>query len=290
MLNSVKLSLFSMVLALAPALQADAQAEGNEIAQTDASEILATVNGTVITLGHVIALRQGLPAQYNQFPAEFLMQAILEQLIQHELLLQSASDEPSFKTQIQIENETRTLIAIERLAEMNAQAPTQSDLLTLYDAEYPPDMDAIEYRASHILVETEEEAIRLITSLASGADFAELAREFSTGPSGAEGGDLGWFSEGDMVEPFFEAVEVLTPGGVSPPVQTQFGYHVIRLSETRQQERPALETVQPELEELFRQSRVDDAVAELQDAAEITRTDLGTLDASLITQYDLLEP
>ncbi|MEM9601172.1 MAG: peptidylprolyl isomerase, partial [Pseudomonadota bacterium] len=196
----------------------------------------------------------------------------------------------SLRTRIDIENETRTLIASEVLSGIVEAGPSEAELQALYDSEYPADMDAKEYRASHILVETEDEAVKLITSLASGADFAELAQEFSTGPSGESGGDLGWFAEGDMVEPFFNAVVALAPGEVSAPVQTQFGWHVVRLAETRQQERPALETVQPELEDMFRQNRVQSVVTALREKADITEVDIGTIDPAIITQYDLLEP
>ena len=288
---SLKYALLSGALALGVPLIPWAQETAQTTAaEPDVSQVVATVNGTEITLGHVISLRETLPAQYNQFPPDLLLRAILDQLIQHTLLVQSSGDTPSLRTQIRIENETRTLIAADVLSGLVADGPSEAELQALYDAEYPEDMDAKEYRASHILVETEAEAVQLITSLASGADFAELAREFSTGPSGEAGGDLGWFAEGDMVEPFFEAVSALESGAVSPPVQTQFGWHVIQLAETRQQERPAIETVQPELEELFRKNAVEAHIGALREEAEITEVDIEAIDPSIITQFDLLEP
>ncbi|MEM9909654.1 MAG: peptidylprolyl isomerase [Pseudomonadota bacterium] len=287
----LKSLLLSCAVALCLPLNALAQDDDQtNTTEPDVGQVLANVNGTEITLGHVIAIRQALPPQYNQFPADLLFRAIMDQLVQHTLVIQSSDTEPSRRTLIEIENETRTLIATEILSGVAENEPSETELLELYDAEYPPDMDAKEYRASHILVETEDEAIQLITSLASGGDFAELAREFSTGPSGESGGDLGWFAEGDMVEPFFDAVEALSPGGVSAPVQTQFGWHVIRLAETRQQERPELETVQPELEQIHRQNSIDSYVAALREEANITETDLNSLDPSIIMQYELLEP
>lgn len=291
MQQPMKFLFLSGVLALGVPLAAFGQddAEPN-VAAADASQVLATVNGTEITLGHVISLREGLPPQYDQFPPDLLFRAILDQLIQHTLLVQSSDAEPSRRTMIEIENETRTLIAAEILTGIVENGPSETEVQTLYDQEYPADMDAKEYRASHILVESETEAVQLITSLASGADFAELAREHSTGPSGQAGGDLGWFGEGDMVEPFFNAVVDLSPGEVSPPVETQFGWHVVKLAETRQQERPALETVLPELEEIYRQNRVQTIVGELRESAEITESDIEGIDPSVITQYDLLEP
>ncbi|MEM6577421.1 MAG: peptidylprolyl isomerase [Pseudomonadota bacterium] len=291
MQHSFNSLILSGVLALGVPLAGSAQENAqNSAPEPDASQVVATVNGTEITLGHMISLREGLPPQYDQFPSDLLVRAILDQLIQHTLLVQSTDETPSLRTRMRIENETRTLTAADILTQLVQDGPSDTDLQSLYDAEYPADMDAKEYRASHILVESEEEAIELITSLASGADFAELAQEFSTGPSGQAGGDLGWFADGDMVEPFFEAVSALEPGKVSAPVQTQFGWHVIRLAETRQQERPALETVQPELEEMYRENLVEAHVAALREAADITETDVDAIEPSIITQYDLLEP
>ncbi len=289
--HPLKSVILSGALALGVPLATFAQEAAETTAvEADPAQVIATVNGTEITLGHVISLRETLPAQYDQFPPDLLLRAILDQLIQHTLLVQSSEGPPSLATQIRIENETRTLIAADVLSGLVADGPSEAELQALYDAEYPEDMDAREYRASHILVETEEDAIQLITSLASGADFADLAREFSTGPSGEAGGDLGWFAEGDMVEPFFNAVAALEPGEVSPPVQTQFGWHVVRLAETRQQERPALETVQPELDALFRQNTVEAYIGSLRETAEITEGDIEAIDPSIITQFDLLEP
>ena len=102
-------------------------------------------------------------------------------------------------------------------------------------------------RARHILVETEEEANSLIEDLNGGRDFAELAREESTGPSGPNGGDLGFFGRGQMVPSFEQAAFALEDGEISAPVQTQFGWHVIKVEERRAAPVPTFGQLSPEI-------------------------------------------
>ncbi len=257
--------------------------------EVDPNQVLATVNGTEITLAHVIALRSELPQQYDQFPSALLFQGILDQLVQHELLMQSIEGDPGFRTQIKMENETRAILAGEVMQGIVSQEPAEDSLQALYDEKYPADQPETEYRASHILVETEDDAKALVEELDNGADFATLAREKSTGPSGPSGGDLGWFGAGDMVEPFFEAVLELSPNEVSPPVQTNFGWHVILLSETRDRARPEFDTVRAQLVEEARQSALESFVADLRSKAEISRMETEGLNPDVILNYDLLD-
>ena len=102
----------------------------------------------------------------------------------------------------------------------------------------------LQYHARHILVESQGEAAGLITQLDSGSDFQELAKANSTGPSGPSGGDLGWFSADQMVKPFSDAVEALEDGAYTEtPVQTDFGWHVIKREESRSNQPPTLDSV-----------------------------------------------
>ncbi|MFN3211223.1 MAG: peptidylprolyl isomerase [Roseovarius sp.] len=257
--------------------------------QADPGQVVATVNGTEITLAHVIALRATLPQQYDQFPPNLLLQGIVDQLIQHTLLNQSLEGEPSLRSRVSIENEERAIIAGEVMAGVMQQSPSEEDLQALYEEQYPADVQETEYRASHILVETEEEAQALVTELEGDADFAALARENSTGPSAATGGDLGWFGAGDMVAPFFEAVAELEPGEISGPVETQFGWHVISLTETRNKERPALDTVREELSSQIQQGALEAYIESLKSDAEIDQVDLEEIDPNVITNLELLE-
>ncbi|MEM8802624.1 MAG: peptidylprolyl isomerase, partial [Pseudomonadota bacterium] len=147
----------------------------------------------------------------------------------------------------------------------------------------------VEFNASHILVETEDEAKALITELEGGADFAQLAMDKSTGPSGPRGGELGWFGLGAMVAPFEEAVATMEPGAISAPVQTQFGWHVIKLNETRVKNAPPLEQVQAQLSDEIRRVAIEGLVEELTAGAEITRATAEEIDPALLDSFELLE-
>lgn len=288
MINRLKATVAIALLAAAPlALPAwaDDVAEGAPTAET----VVATVNGTEITLGHMIALRAGLPAQFAQLPPEVLYQGILDQLVQQTLLQQNMTAEISRAGQFALENERRAISASEEIARVTGSALTDAALRAAFEERYLSGPQETEYKAAHILVETKEEAEALIAELNNGADFAELAKEHSTGPSGPGGGELGWFGADMMVEPFQEAVETLEAGGVSGPVQTQFGWHVIRLAETRIKDRPEMEDVRPELEEELRQAAMTAHLEQLQTGAKIDRTSGEALDPAVLNQYDLLE-
>jgi len=144
---------------------------------------------------------------------------------------------------------------------------------TAYDEKYK-DMPK-EYKARHILVKEEDKAKELIAELDGGADFAELATEHSADPgSAARGGDLGWFTPERMVKPFSEAVVAQEPGVYSKePIKSQFGYHILVVEETRDQEPPKLEDVREELGGALRQQAVSDYVASLSTKAEIKLMD-----------------
>ena len=251
--------------------------------------VMASVGDSTITLGHVLALRNSLPANYDQLPPEVLFKGVLDQLIQQTLLMQAHEGPLSTAAKLRLENETRAVTAGDVIDDVLETALTDEALQSAYEAKYTSAEQETEYRAAHILVETEDEAKTLITELEGGANFAALAQEHSTGPSGPGGGDLGWFSEGVMVQEFFDAAAKLEPGEVSPPVQTQFGWHVIKLNETRIKERPSLDEVRDELADGIRQEAFDDYIAKLEGDTEITRTDTSAYDPALINNTVLLE-
>tara|TARA_R110002012_G_scaffold195994_2_gene364244 strand:+ start:2681 stop:3517 length:837 start_codon:yes stop_codon:yes gene_type:complete len=252
----------------------------------DADTVLATVNGTDVTLGHVIALRERLPAQFQQLDDATLYQGMLDQVIQQQVLADAAT--PSKATEIGKENEVRAYLASREIDRLSSEPVSDEALQAAYDAEYGNMEAQPEFNASHILVETEEEAQALIEALDGGADFAELAQEKSTGPSGPNGGQLGWFGPGMMVPEFENAVAGMEPGEVSAPVQTQFGWHVIKLNETRDQDVPELDEVRAELEAMVRNAAVEAEVDRLTGEADISRSEV-EIDPALIRQTDLLE-
>ena len=257
-------------------------------AAQEADTVLATINGNEITLGHIIVARSQLPEQYQALPDEVLLQGILDQLVQQAVVASVAEDGITASMQLAVENERRALLAAMALDAVGNAEVSEDAVQAEYAAQFGEAEPAMEYNASHILVETEDEALEVIDALEGGADFAELAQESSIGPSGPNGGQLGWFSAGMMVPDFEEAVFALESGDISGPVLTQFGWHVIMLNETRLQAAPDLEDVRAEVTETVRVARVDAYIAELTAAAEIDRPDLD-FDPAMIRRTDLLD-
>ncbi|WP_120499458.1 peptidylprolyl isomerase [Roseovarius sp. EL26] len=256
----------------------------------DPDQVLAEINGEKITLGHVIAMRTTLPAQYDQVADQILFDGLLNQLVQQTLLMQAGEGEPSKLTQLSIENERRALIANANSRGVLIQDIDDGAIETLYNERYTSAPQETEYNAAHILVETEDEAKAIIATLDDGADFTEQAKEKSIGPSSTSGGELGWFGAGTMVAPFFEGVKTLQAGEhTADPVQTEFGWHVILLKETRDVERPKLEEVRGALEEELRTTAFEDYLAELESKADIIRTDVNGFDPKVINDIDILE-
>ncbi|MEO1537509.1 MAG: peptidylprolyl isomerase [Pseudomonadota bacterium] len=276
------LSMVAMTLALA--LPTSLHAEGHASAET----VVATVNGKEITLGHMLVLRQRLPQQYQQLPPDVLFSGILDQLVQ-QTLLGDESEDLSAASQVTLDNELRALKATEEIRRVVDAALTAEAIEEAYQSAYGDVEPETEYNASHILVESEEEATALVTELEGGADFAQLAVENSTGPSGPRGGELGWFGAGAMVAPFEEAVAALEVGGVSAPVQTQFGWHVIKLNDTRPTEAPTLDEVRGELVDAIQGAAIEARIAELTKGAEITRVAPDEIDPMLLNDMSLLD-
>jgi peptidyl-prolyl cis-trans isomerase C len=230
--------------------------------------VVATVNGAQITLGHVIAARASLPPQYQELEDAALFDGILSQIVQQELLKQSVGD-LSKAVAIQIENEQRIAIAGSALQQIATSAVTEDALKAAYDAKYAEFEPGREFNAAHILVETEDEAKAIVAEIEGGADFSQLAKDKSTGPSGPNGGDLGWFGIGMMVAPFEKAVIEMEPGAISAPVQTQFGWHVIKLVDSRLQNVPDLEAERDELASIIEDKAIAASLAELQATATV---------------------
>ena len=276
-----KMSILAVSLSLALPVVAEDSA--------DANTIVATVNGTQITLGHLILARQALPEQYSNYPAEMLFKGLLDQLVQQTLLAQSTSGEVSMRMELEMENQRRMLLAgaaIDTVMEMNI---SEVDVRQMYQAEFVNAESGAEYNASHILLESEEGALALVTALEGGADFADLAKEKSTGPSAPDGGQLGWFGPDMMVPEFEQAVQSLEVGAVSAPVQTQFGWHLIKLNDSRAMAAPSLSQARPEIEMRLRQSGTEAHIQSLVDGAQVTRIEDGKIDPALLLNQALMD-
>ena len=255
----------------------------NAQSSVDSDVVVATVNGEEIKMGHVVMVYDTLPQQYKSLPAEQVFQGIVEQIIQQTVLAQATANPNAKYIEFAVDNERRILTASQMIDEITTEATSEDKLRAYYDATYQSADLGREYNASHILVESEEEAKDLIVKLSDGADFAALAQEFSTGPSGPNGGALGWFGQGRMVAPFEQAVMSLTVGEVSPlPVQTQFGWHVIILNDMRAVQAPAFEEVIGEIAAELQRIAIEERVKVMVDGAAVVRVDQSKLNVDAV--------
>lgn len=258
----------SLAVVSALVLTAPAQAQDGMTADT----VVATVNGTDITLGQMIVLRGTLSEQYQALPDDVLFKGILEQLIQQTVLEQSLGDKVTKRDLIAVENNKRGYLSGIALQAVVGAAVTDETLQAAYDARFKDAAPQTEYNALHILVATEDEAKAIRTELDGGADFAEIAKAKSTDTgSGANGGDLGWFGLGAMVKPFEEAVVAAKPGEVTAPVKSDFGWHLIKVVETRIASAPPLDDLRDELAAEIEQKAIEAHLKGLTTGATITR-------------------
>jgi peptidyl-prolyl cis-trans isomerase C len=211
------------------------------------STVVATVAGTEITIAHMLDVKRQLPEQYESLEDSVLFNGIIDQLLQQELLASSITEDPSWLA-IAMQNQRRNLLSSVVINDLRANSITEDILKNTYAAKYPAGAGEQEYKASHILVETEQRAKDLLALLDGGTDFGGLAIEHSTGPSAPSGGDLGWFGKGQMVAPFESAVIGMEAGTYTGPVKTQFGYHLIFLNDRRETSPPSFEDVRGEIE------------------------------------------
>lgn len=253
-----------------------------------ADTVVATVGETEITMGEIIIARGLLPPQFAQLPDEVLFPGLVDQLIQQQLLADAAGD-PSPGTAYALVNERRSLLASEVLTEIASSSVTEDDVQAAYDARFENAEDVQEFNASHLLVETQEEAAAAKARIDEGAAFADVARDVSTGPTGPNGGNLGWFSAGAMVPPFEEAIMALAVGEVSEPFETQFGWHVATLNEKRVQALPTLEDMRSQIISELQEAAVTARLEELAAAETITKPEPGQFDPSVINAVELLD-
>lgn len=236
-------------------------------------DTLATVNGRTVSDDLLAAF----VSQYPNVDMEGLEEDQREQLIDHVVNLTILAQEARNRG-LHENTDTQASLALNRMQTLSdrliRQVETETEvsdeaIQAAYDERYG---NTAEYKARHILVEEETQARDLISQLDDGADFATLAQEHSTGPSSENGGDLGWFSPDQMVPPFAEALQTIEPGNYgADPIQTQFGWHVILVEDTRESEGPALEEVREEIVGNLRQERIQTFVSDLRESANVER-------------------
>jgi peptidyl-prolyl cis-trans isomerase C len=233
----------------------------------------ATVNGKAIKQSLVDAIVKEALANGAKDEGN-LRATIVSQLINNELLVQEAQKsgldkQPDFLAKQELRN--RELLANIYLQDYLTKNPIDDKTLQAEYDKFKAQMGDKEYKASHILVKTEQEAKDIIAQLSKNGDFAKIAREKSQDPGSKDkGGDLGWFPPAAMVKPFSDAVSKLQKGlYTTVPVQTQFGWHVIKLEDIRDSQPPAFDKVKDDLRKNMQKQQLQKLITDLQAKAKI---------------------
>ncbi|MGA0345826.1 MAG: foldase protein PrsA [Alphaproteobacteria bacterium] len=242
--------------------------------------VLATVNGEEITQADVDLFYQELPDQMKQIPVEQVQNQILDRLIDQQLILEQAKKagldkRPDIERKLAYE---KTKILNESYLEIVLEKDvTPERIREVYNRAIALEEKREEVKARHILVKTEAEALEIINALKRGGDFISLAKERSTGPSGKNGGDLGFFTADQMVPPFSKAAYALRKGETSDkPIQTQFGWHVIKVEDRRLAGARPFEELEPQIREQLVTKAYEKIIQQFRKTAKIEKMNLGT--------------
>ena len=256
----------ALALAATPITLAAQEGGGKE------DRVVARVDGEEIRQSDVMAMARSLPPQYQSQLMQ-IYPMLVQRLVDYKLAGKAgraaglASDDRVRAFVARAEEQAIREVYLER--EIEARI-TDAMIQEAYETHLVANPAAEDRRARHILLETEEAAREVIALLDGGADFVELAKERSTGPSGPKGGELGYFTADQMVPEFSQAAAALEPGQYSAePTQTQFGWHVIKLEDRRSGEPVSLEEVEPQLREQLARKALEAALNGLRDGVEI---------------------
>jgi len=224
------------------------------------AQSVATVNGKAIPSSRLDAMVKQVTSQGKQPDSPQLRDAVKKDLIAREVMVQEAdkqgySNKPEVKQAL--ENTRQSIVINAMLADYVKKNPVKdAEVKAEYD-KYKAAVGDKEYHARHILVATEKEATDIIAKLKGGAKFEELAKQSKDTGSAANGGDLDWASPGNFVKPFSDAMVALKDGQVTDkPVQSQFGYHVIKLEGSRAAKVPALDEIKGQIEQALTQKKI----------------------------------
>ena len=245
---------------------------------TDEDTVVAIVDGVAVHRSELEEVARGLPEQFRQMPLQVLYGILLDRVIDFRLLANEAerrevADDPAVEAALA---RARADVLRDALVQQRIREETTADKLReRYEGlKQSENFAKEEVHARHILTESEEEAKAVIEELQGGADFAALAAQRSVGPSAQGGGDLGFFRREQMVPEFAEAAFALEPGEITTePVQTQFGWHVIKVLDRRTAE-PTFAESEPQLRQELAREIVTALVADLREDAEIERFNL----------------
>ena len=248
------------------------------VAQNQISEgTVATVDGIAITYNDVSLVEDELMAVYGQLPEAQRFQTLVGYMVNRILASEAAKkaglENDADVAKIKAFMERKALQDV-YIAKMLMKRVREEDVTAYYDKEIKNGTVEEEVRARHILLDNREAADAVVADLANGADFAALAKEHSKGPSGPSGGDLGYFSKQSMVPAFSDAAFKLAAGETSPPVQTQFGWHVIRVEDRRNRPVPPLNQVRDQIYQLLISEAQRDIYDEMRAKASVDLVDM----------------
>jgi peptidyl-prolyl cis-trans isomerase C len=231
---------------------------------------VARVDGVELTESALKFANDELKGQLDKIPQDQRKSLIVKYLVDRALLIAAAKKAGTDKTD---DFDKRVAYYKDRAYRdvffENKTRVSDKEARAFYDEQVKLRKPQNEMRARHILVKTEDEAKAIIKELEGGADFAELAKKKSTGPSGARGGDLGYFGEGQMVPAFSAAVMAMKKGEISKPVKTRFGWHVIKLEDRREKKAPGFDLVSSEIKKLLRRKKASELIVSLREKAKI---------------------
>lgn len=237
---------------------------------TAAAETVFTINGTPVDSAVIDVYFEQRLGQNAAQPTPEQRTILIAQLrdiyvLATQDLAKELAKDPKLAAQIELQKQGALAQAV-AADFLNKVEVTDAEIRAEYENQItmaPP----LQFKARHILVATQREAVDLIAELDGGANFEELAKAKSTGPSGPNGGDLGWFSPDQMVAPFSRAVEGLENGDYTKtPVQTQFGWHVILREESRENTPPTLESVRDRVSQQVKQNKFQAHLASLRES------------------------
>lgn len=240
------------------------------------AKVLAKVNGVEITDDDVKMamddLGPGIPRQLEGKAREAY---VLDFLIDEQLVVQKAQadklgETPDFAKKLAYLRDKALMETL--LGNVAKSAATDAAIKQTYDEAAKNQKPETEFHAHHILVPTEEEAKKALARIKSGEDFAKVADEMSKDP-GSKGGDLGWFTKDRMVPEFADAAAKLQPGQLSEPVKSQFGWHIIKLDQTRPKTFPPLDQIKDQVARYVVQKAQSELVLKLRESAKVERTD-----------------
>ena len=239
------------------------------------TKIVATVDGKPIFLSEIIGMAQRLPEQYRKMSLEAVYPSLLTRAIDSKLVTLEGrragfSKDPVVKKRL-LDVEDQIISEIFLTKTIGSQV-TEKALQKIYSETKSEMASGDQIKARHILLDSEEKAMEIIKKLQAGGEFAKLASEYSTGPSAASGGDLGWFGEGQMVPEFSKAAFALNPGDiVTKPVKTQFGWHIILVEDRKVSAPPSFDEAKEQLASTMSQKLLKELIETLRTKAKIVR-------------------